>query len=113
MFAQKLIELRKKRNLTHDDLAKHLNITRQAYSYYESGKHEMNFDALCRVADYYNVTTDYLLDRANVTNAPFDAEELTLVQNYRMLDKRGKETIKNNMAFEILCITEKVKKSAM
>ena len=101
MFAQKLIELRKKRNLTHDDLAKFLNITRQGYSFYESGKHEMNFDSLCRIADFYHVTTDYLLDRADVTNAPFDDEELTLIHHYRILDKRGKETIKNNMAFEV------------
>ena len=106
MFAQKLIELRKKRGLTHEDLAKYLSITRQAYSCYETGKHEMNFDALCRVADYYNVTTDYLLDRADVTNAPFDDEELTLMHNYRNLDERGKNTIKNNMAFEVSCLTK-------
>jgi len=106
MLAQKLIELRKKRNLTHEDLAKYLNITRQAYSFYESGKHEMSFDALCRIADYYNVTADDLLDRADVTNAPFDDEELTLIYSYRTLDERGKKAIKHNMTFEVSAAAE-------
>ena len=113
MFAQKLMELRKKRKLTHDDLAKYLNVTRQAYSFYESGKHEMSFDALCRIADFYNVTTDYLLCRTDVTNAPFDNEELTLLYNYKLLDKRGKETVENNIAFELAQTPKVAKKPAM
>jgi len=102
MFAQKLIELRKKRNLTHDDLAKFLSVTRQAYSSYETGKHEMNFDALRRIAEFYNVTTDYLLDRSDVTNAPFDDDELNIIRTYRNIDKRGKDTVKSVLYFESL-----------
>lgn len=100
MFAQKLIELRKKRNLTHDDLAKFLNITRQAYSFYESGKHETNFESLCLLADFYNVTADYLLDRSDATNEPFNAEEIGIINDYRILDERGKEAVRTTLAFE-------------
>jgi hypothetical protein len=56
------------------------------------------------------VTTDYLLNRADVTNAPFNDEELTLIYSYRSLDERGKESIKNNLAFEM---SHTVKKSAI
>jgi len=100
MLSQKLIELRKKRGYTHDCLAAHLKITRQAYSFYESGKREMSFESLCMLADLYNVTTDYLLGRTDVTNTPFDDEELSIIQAYKKLDERARETLKNYLSFE-------------
>ncbi|MDR2166658.1 MAG: helix-turn-helix domain-containing protein [Clostridiales bacterium] len=107
MFGQKLLELRKKRNLTHEDLAKYLNITRQAYSFYESGKHEMNFESLRRIAGFYNVTTDYLLGLSEITNAPFDDEELNLIDRYRLLDSRGKNAVKATINAESLYTAKK------
>jgi transcriptional regulator with XRE-family HTH domain len=115
MLAQKLAELRKKREYTHDYIAGYLKITRQAYSFYESGKREMNFESLCMLADLYNVTTDYLLGRSDVTNTPFDDVEIGIIKTYRSLDERAKETIRNNLSFEASRIEkEKVtEKSAM
>ncbi|MCL2852346.1 MAG: helix-turn-helix domain-containing protein [Defluviitaleaceae bacterium] len=100
MLSQTLVDLRKKRGFTHDYVAEYLKITRQAYSFYESGKREMNFESLCMLADLYNVTTDYLLGRSDVTNSPFDDEEIGIIRTYRNLDQRAKETVKNILSFE-------------
>ena len=115
LLSQKLVELRNKREYTHDYLSQYLKITRQAYSFYESGKREMNFESLCMLADLYNVTTDYLLGRSDVTNAPYDDEEIGIIRTYRSLDNRAKETIKNYLSFEASRIEKDkaAKKTAM
>lgn len=102
MLSEKLAELRKSRGLGQAVLAEYLKITRQAYSSYETAKREMDFEALCLIADFYNVTTDYQLGRYDAT--PFlldDDGEIEVIRKYRTLDQRGKEAIKANLAFEM------------
>lgn len=55
--------LRKERNLTQAKVAEALNISRQLYHFYETGQRDPNTDTLCRLADFYDVTVDYLLGR--------------------------------------------------
>ena len=40
-----------------------LNISQVAYSYYELNKRNIPLDYLCKLADFYNVSVDYLLYR--------------------------------------------------
>ena len=58
-----LRSLRLSKKLTQDDLAKLLNISRQAYCRYENDQRELSLDALCFFADFYSETTDYILGR--------------------------------------------------
>ena len=58
-----LKEERKKRKLTQEQLAKEIKIARPAYAMYETGKNTPPTDVLIRIADFYNVSTDYLLGR--------------------------------------------------
>jgi transcriptional regulator with XRE-family HTH domain len=102
MLSEKLSELRKRRGLGQADLAEYLKITRQAYSSYETAKREMDFESLCKIADFYNVTTDYLLGRYDIK--PFlldDDDEIGVMRSYRTLDQRGKDAIKANLTFEM------------
>lgn len=55
--------LRKTNNKRPEDLAKMLNISLQAYYKYEKEINEPNIDNLCKLADYYNVSLDYLVGR--------------------------------------------------
>lgn len=59
----KLLELRKNNNLTQQELANILKVTQTTYQYYEKEKSEPNIETLCKLADYYNVTLDYLVGR--------------------------------------------------
>ena len=58
-----LKELRKYKNLTQSDVAKVLNITRQAYCRYENDQRELSLEILCKLADFYEETTDSILGR--------------------------------------------------
>ena len=59
----KLKELRKANGLLQSDIANALGISKATYSTYEIGTRTPPADMLCKLADYFNVTTDYLLGR--------------------------------------------------
>lgn len=58
-----LKKLRKSRKLTQDEVAKILNISRQAYCRYENNQREISLDFLCVLADFYEESTDSILGR--------------------------------------------------
>ncbi len=57
--------LRKKEKLSQSELAEKLNISQQSISSYENGKREPDNETLKKLADFFNVTTDYLLGRTD------------------------------------------------
>lgn len=56
--------LRQQKGFTQLYMANLLNITPQQYQRYESGKSSPRLDDACKLADYFNVSLDYLLGRA-------------------------------------------------
>lgn len=66
MFPDMLKKMRKERNLTQDKLADNLGITCRTYGSWERGEHEPDFRALIKIADFYGVSTDYLLGRIEI-----------------------------------------------
>ena len=59
----KLKELREDNDLTQKEIAKMLNISQRAYSHYEIGSREIPLELLIKLADYYNVSLDYIVNR--------------------------------------------------
>lgn len=57
--------LREDMDLTQTDMAKILFCSQRTYSYYESGGHDIPTEILIRIADYFNVSVDYLLNRTD------------------------------------------------
>ncbi len=57
----RLKEIREDKDLSQKDIAKILNVSQVAYSYYEIGKRQIPIDLLKKLAKYYNVSIDYLL----------------------------------------------------
>lgn len=55
--------IREKSNLTQKDCADKLEITLRAWQGYEQGIREPKYELLCKIADMFSVTTDYLLGR--------------------------------------------------
>ena len=64
-FAQRIKELRNEKKQTQKDMAELLGIKLRAYQYYESGTHYPEVPNLIKLADYFGVTTDYLLGRSD------------------------------------------------
>ncbi len=67
-FPRILSLLRKERGLTQKQVAADLNVAQALLSHYEKGKRECGLDFLVKAADYYNVSTDYLLGRSPLSN---------------------------------------------
>ena len=66
-FYGRLKDLREDHDQKQETIAKALNITRQQYQLYESGKREMPMHLFAVLARYYNVSLDYL---AGLTDTP-------------------------------------------
>ena len=61
----RLKELRKKRGISQLRLAMELGMNQNSISRYESGEREADYRTLIRLADYFNVSIDYLLERTD------------------------------------------------
>lgn len=82
---KKLKELRKSANLKQQELAQILNLDTSSISKYETGKATPSPDVLLKVANYFHVTTDYLLNNETKlneeeqNNIPLSVDEGTLL----------------------------------
>ncbi len=93
IVSTRLKELRKNKKVSQVDLANHLNMTRSAYSHYETGKYEPNNSTLKLLAKYFDVTTDYLLGNTDLKLNPaelafvndIDLENKELMKKYNLL----------------------------
>lgn len=73
--ANKLIELRKAHNLTQEELAAKLGVSRQAISKWECSEASPDSDNLIELANIYNVSLDELLDRNEASNVINDNKD--------------------------------------
>ena len=60
----RLRELRLERNMSQQRLAMELSMTQNTISRYENGEREPGIKELIRIADYFNVSLVYLLERS-------------------------------------------------
>lgn len=65
MHFQRLEDLRVDHDKTQIEIAEYLNMGRNVYWRYEKGKREIPTWAVLKLADYYKVSTDYLLGRTD------------------------------------------------
>lgn len=72
-FAQRLKELLEDKDVSQARLAKAMETTPQAISSYVKGKTTPDYDMLCNIAEYFGVTTDYLLGVSHVLSDEEDA----------------------------------------
>lgn len=92
MISDNLKKLRESKNLTRQQVADSLNIKKRALETYEYGNSEPNIELINKFADFYGVTTDYLLERpdAKLPEAPIDvfAKDASLKELEKILIKR-------------------------
>lgn len=62
----RLKELRKQKGISQLKLAIDLNTNQNTISRYETGTREPSIDELIRIADYFQVSVDYLLERTDI-----------------------------------------------
>lgn len=94
MLGDRLKYLRNKKKLTQAEMAKKIDVARTTYAMYEQNKREPDNEILNRIADFYNVSTDYLLGRTDNPNPPDQLPELT-EQDEKDIAKDLEKIIKN------------------
>ena len=70
MFFQRLEDLRVDHDKSQIEIAAYLNMNRNVYWRYEKGVREIPVWAVIKLADYYHVSTDYLLGRTDEPTPP-------------------------------------------
>lgn len=64
-YYQRIRDLREDKDLTQTQMGKILLCSQRVYSNYERGDIDIPTDILMKLADFYNVSVDYLLNRTN------------------------------------------------
>lgn len=108
----RLKEIRKRLGLKQDDVAKYLNISAATYSRYENGIHEPDIETLIKLADFFNVSIDYLLGREESAIERLEKNlaqlDPNIQQAYRSLQEMDEEDLA--MTLELIKVIEERKK---
>ena len=68
----RLKQLRLERNLLQSDIAKIIKKSERIVGFYETGERDMNTETLSTLADFFNVSIDYLLGKTDIRNIEED-----------------------------------------
>lgn len=74
-FGDILFQLRAERGIYQKQLAEYLSVSIGTISNYENGVHSPDLNTLCRIAEYFNVSADYLL---GLTDNPMPIDSLNI-----------------------------------
>ena len=98
---QHLKILRTEKSISQKQLADVVSVSQQSINKYENHNIEPDIETLCKIADYFDTSVDYLIGRSDIrrkieTVTPFDlnAEEAKLVNEYRNLSSRQRMSIR-------------------
>lgn len=97
-FGQRLLDLLYENDITQKQLAIELKIAPTTLNGYINNRREPDYTTLKQIAEYFHVTTDYLLGNENdmliETSLPsMSNHEIKLIHHYRELNPDQKETI--------------------
>lgn len=91
---RRIRDLREDADKTQSEIAEYLGTTAQYYGKYEKGERELPLARAIELADYYNVTLDYLAGRTNIKIMRSDTflteDEINIISRYRDLSERNK-----------------------
>ena len=91
-------ELREEKNISQLELAKKLNLTQQSISLYEKGEREPSIDVLKNIANFFNVSLDYLLGKSDIRNYDEDEKEFRFAY-HKETEGMTDEEIKDALRF--------------
>ncbi len=89
-FAKILTELRERTGKKRQEVADALEISRASLEYYEKGKRKPDIEVLVKIADYYKVSTDYLLGLSDV---PTTDKDIKFICDFTGLNQQAVETL--------------------
>ncbi|MYZ04507.1 helix-turn-helix transcriptional regulator [Lactobacillus salivarius] len=102
MIGQTIRDLRKLKKMSQSELAKVVGVSQTTVTAWETGKAEPSSSAISSLADYFDVTTDYLLGRPdkkddNTKTADIDDDDVIFTYEGRQIPKEDLELIRRIM----------------
>ena len=102
-FSERLKEVRNARGLTQQQMADMLDITKGAYSGYETGRRQPDVDRIKKIANVLNTSGDYLLDtgfsgqkeKTSMSGMPLTKQEIEHIKKHRNLTFESQVTVLN------------------
>lgn len=99
---QRIRDLREDSDKTQEKIAKELKMHTTTYARYETGENRIPFDFVITLANYYNVSLDYIAGRTNdkrgFNKSDLPQSEIELLKKFRSLSESGKGKILERMA---------------
>ena len=92
-FSEKLLTLRKANELTQEQLAEKLDVSRQSISKWESGQATPELDKIVALSAIFNVTTDYLLKYSEIDDLSVKTEMLEKQQQLMFVREKKQKRI--------------------
>lgn len=93
-YYKRLYDLRTDNDLTQEKVAKILNTSKQTYGRYENGQRKLSIEDLIKLAEFYNVSTDYILGLS-------DEKEKIVVKNNNKVEMNNNNNSFNNSKINI------------
>ncbi len=101
-FSEKLLTLRKAKNLTQEELAEKLNVSRQSVSKWESGQAVPELDKIVAISTVFDVTTDYLLKSSEIDDLSVKTEMLEKQQEQMLAREKRQQKIRECVLYGIV-----------
>ncbi|MBR1442674.1 MAG: helix-turn-helix transcriptional regulator [Firmicutes bacterium] len=91
---KRIKNLREDSDKTQHELAEYLGTTAQYYGKYEKGERELPFSRAIQIAEFYNVSLDYLAEKSNCKQSNYNFtichDDLNFIQQYLKLSEKNK-----------------------
>lgn len=100
-FSEKLFTLRKAKDLTQEQLAEKLNVSRQSVSKWESAQAVPELDKIVAMSAVFDVTTDYLLKSSEIDDLSVKTEMLERQQQQMLIREQKQEKIRRCVLYSL------------
>lgn len=100
-FSEKLLTLRKANNLTQEQLAEKLEVSRQSVSKWESGQATPELDKIVALSAIFDVTTDYLLKSSEIDDLSVKTDILEKQQQQMLVREQKQRQISGCILYAI------------
>lgn len=101
-FSEKLITLRKSKELTQEQLAEQLNVSRQSISKWENGQVIPDIEKIIELSRVFDVTTDYLLKSSEIDDLSIKTDMLEHQQRQILAREQKRTKLFKNCMYSIV-----------
>lgn len=94
MLGKRLVELRKKKGMTQEEVAKKIHLTRSTYAQYEVDRRVPEYATLQKLADFFEVSIDYIVGRTDIPNKVLSEGARKIIDSLDLSDEEIMKTVK-------------------